>query len=152
LGPAQGIDPFKLEDTGWGIILPAGSGYEPLIYALKPLLDLRRGQAGKKKTTYYREFVGADGYRPNESKQDFLARHGAGPGPADPEHVPYYLMLVADPEAISFRIQYQLDVQYAVGRLWFGGPDGKPDLNAFHAYARAAAEAQDVTKTTVALP
>ena len=51
--------------------------------ALRPLLEHRKAQATRKHAHYYKEYAGADGYRPNETKLKFLARMGAGPGPAD---------------------------------------------------------------------
>jgi DNA/RNA endonuclease G (NUC1) len=143
----EGVDPDRLEEAGWGVVFPAtadaaGKKAQAAVReALKPLLDLRREQAGRVNSRRYREFTGPAGYRSGERDDQFLARHGMGPGPADPDVVPYYLLVVGGPEDIPYAFQYQLDVQYAVGRLHFDAPDEYAN------YARAvvAAEAGTVS-------
>ncbi|NJM07925.1 hypothetical protein HC891_19635, partial [Candidatus Gracilibacteria bacterium] len=101
--------------------------------ALQPLLALRREQAGAR----YRECVDAKAYQAKDDKRSFLARQGAPTsGPVEPEHFPYYVLLIGGPDAIPFRFQYQLDVQYAVGRLCF---DTKEE---YASYARSVVAAE----------
>jgi len=116
----EGTDYKDLSSAGWGVIFPYDVD-EAIIKALRPLLAWRKSQAGE----LYKEFTKGDGYRYKadgsffESKNDWLVRHGMGPGPADPEKIPYYLLIVGDPGVIPYRFQYQLDVVYAVGRIHF---------------------------------
>ena len=120
----EGTDYQDLSSAGWGVVFPYDAD-EKIIEALRPLMDWRKSQAGER----YKEYTGPEGYRYKpadgmyESKNDWLVRHGMGPGPADPEKVPYYLLLVGDPDTIPYRFQTQLDVQYAVGRIHFDTVD-----------------------------
>ncbi len=115
-------DQTNLAETGWAVIFGAKDERAPAIReALKPLLDLRKEQATQDDERFYQEYMRAAGYRPADSYLDFLGRdpRNMGPGPANPAKVPYYLLIVGGPETIPYRFQYQLDVQYAVGRIFF---------------------------------
>ena len=99
-----------LSHAGWALVVPAGTP-PAVTAALAPLCERRREQAGDR----YRCFE----VPRQDSKAEFLRRNGMGPGPANPERIPYYLLIVGPPDSLSFRFQYELDVQYAVGRVSF---------------------------------
>ncbi len=113
-GLAEGLDPKNLADAGWGIIF-AHDADPKIKEALSDLIDLRKDQAGEKFKTY----EGDDGYLPGETKFNFISRHNAAPGIVDPDRMPYYLLIVGDPQTIPFEFQYQMDIQFAVGRIHF---------------------------------
>jgi len=141
MAPQAGIDPRNLSEAGWGVIFAHGE--DPAIReALKELLAHRKGQAGGQRASCYKEYAGFSAFRRGDTTRTFLARNGAAAGmPANPRTVPYYLLIVADPETIPYSFQFQLGVGYAVGRLWFE-TDDKPDLEAFARYARTVTEAE----------
>jgi hypothetical protein len=133
-GPKEGVDPTHLADAGWGVVFAATdrAKSDRIKEALGELLSLRAGQCGPR----YREYLGVHAYRPRDRADEWLARLGAGPGPTDPDKVPYYILLVGDPDAIPFRFQYELDVQYAVGRIHFD------TIDEYASYARGVAFAE----------
>jgi hypothetical protein len=131
------FDPAELESAGWGAIFPLETPHA-VVEALRPLLEHRRSQAGSFHPDRYREIE----YRPDQTKAEFLHRLGQDAGaPGDPGRgVSYYLLLVGSPRVIPWRFQYELDVDYAVGRIWFENPDGSIDVDAFARYARSVVE------------
>jgi hypothetical protein len=141
LGVKEGVDVRLLDQAGWGVVFayPADPAIEE---ALSDLLALRRHQAGAR----FRTFKGGEerggGLRSGESKTDWLARNGMEPGPADPDRVPYYLLIVGNPQDIPYTFQYEMGVQYAVGRLHF------ETVDEYAAYARGviAAEQGEATR------
>jgi hypothetical protein len=143
LGAIEDVNTEDLAEAGWAVIF--ASDADPAIReALAPLLDVRRSQAGAVRLGRYRELSGLDGHRPGERHREFLVRHGMAPGsPADPDVLPYYLLLVGGPDAISFDFQYGLDVTYAVGRLAFR------TAQEYARYAEAAATAESQARSNL---
>lgn len=131
------VDLKDLASAGWGIVLACGDPLEKVILeALTPLLDLRRSQASGEKPNRYQEFTGDRGYLQGESKLDFLERLGIGPGPVDPDRLPYYILIVGSPEQIPYSFQYELDVPCGVGRIYF------ESVEEYARYARSVVEAE----------
>lgn len=114
--PKHGVDARDLAQAGWAVVTAVDAN-PAVLAALRPLLEHRKAQAAAVAEGRYRVLTGDDGYRVGESKQEFHARLGVGPGPVDPDILPYHLLLVGGPEEIPFPAQYQLDIQHSVGRL-----------------------------------
>ena len=138
LGVKEGVDPKDVAAAGWGVIFPTYPTSDPdkqkqveaIREALQPLLKLRQETAASDRLAKWAQ--GDDkGFRVGvDTKNGYLARYGAGPGPADPDKVPYYLLIAGSPNDIPYRFQSQLDVQYAVGRIHFDTPQEYADYAA----------------------
>jgi hypothetical protein len=109
-GVRFGMDPAKLEEAGWAIVVHEDTPQD-VRGALEPLIKLREQQAGNRFKTL--------DYKKGEQTRAWYQRHHISAGNLDPEIVPYYLLLVGAPDLIPFDFQYLLGVEYAVGRLAF---------------------------------
>lgn len=116
---AAGRDPQNLAQAGWGILFARDTPSD-VRKALAPLIALRRSQAGP----LFREIE-------HDPKKELRRGFGA----VDPVQLPYYLLIAGSPEAISWELQFQLDVQHAVGRLWLR------DAGEYRGYVRTVLEA-----------
>lgn len=138
-------DSSDMAQAGWGLVFPAGADparVDGIIQALGPLIALRTSQCGEKMVKIYRGSSGvcwkasSSGALRTETRTEWLGRQGtAGVDKVDPNIVPYYLLIVADPNSIPYTFQYELDVQYAVGRIYF------TSLDEYARYARSVARA-----------
>ena len=123
----HGVDPEDLAQSGWAVIF--GPDVTPKAReALEPLIAKRQAQAG--------DFFERIDFK-NTDALTFLENRGVAFGPAVPGKLPYYLLLVGDPAMLPFEFQYQLDVQYAVGRLHLDTPED------YASYAQSVLDAED---------
>ncbi len=124
----------NLAETGWGVVFAPDTPVT-VRNELSALLEHRREQATLDgKNDYYKEFS----YRPGETVRDFLRRHGVRPDASpDPDRgVPYYLLLVGDPESLPYPFQKELDIYYGVGRIHFEA------LQDYRLYAQSVVSAE----------
>jgi len=119
--PPAGVDPKDLASAGWGILF--ADGVEPAVKeALAPLIEHRRQQVGSERRC--RVFDGNKALPRGCTPADWLAHLGLSPGIGDVDRVPYYLMVVADPEHVPFGFEFDLAASsYAPGRLHFRRPE-----------------------------
>lgn len=117
-----GIDPRRLDSSGWGVLFSREAD-AAVREALEPLLAHRRKQVGSEHRDRFYDYSGDTGYARGESSFKLLGRLGVGPGPVDPDKAPYYLLLVGGPDEIPYHIQYELDLAFAVGRVSFDTPE-----------------------------
>jgi hypothetical protein len=117
------IDANDLGEAGWAVLF--GPGVDQKIKdALAPLLAQRKAQVGDDGDSG-RLFKVFDGdYQPGESATAWITRHGASMRTVVPlQGIPYYVLIVASPAVIPFEFQYELDLFWAVGRVWFDTAD-----------------------------
>ena len=133
------VDGNDLTQSGWGIIF-APEVDQRIKDALAPLVEHRKATASP-----FVVYDGPTSVKPGESAPAWLGRQGVRMDVVDPaKGVPFYLLIVAPPDAIPFDFQYFLDIYWGVGRLWFDSPDE------FRQYADSvvAYETADAVSTT----
>jgi hypothetical protein len=122
-GIADGLNADDLSQAGWGIVFPTNmdaNEKQAIRQALMPLLKLREQQAGQ----FFMIFDGPTGYRDGDNADAWVAQRGGGMFDVVPgQGLPYYLMLIGSPDDIPFDFQYNLDMFYGVGRLYFRTPE-----------------------------
>ena len=113
----------ELAEAGWAIVFPKGTP-SAVRDALKPLVEHRKRTAGTRCRVFDWD---------RESREEWLADpvRGVRGSEVEPDKLPYYILLVGGPDQISYQFQYELDVDYAVGRLSFDRPED------YAAYAEA---------------
>lgn len=112
-----GASPEELSSVGWGVVYAPNT--PPAVRdALKPLVEQRKSKSGR----HFKEIE----YVPGETPGAFLTRFNVAWGSVQPHRLPYHLLLVGSPEDIPFEFQYQLDIEYSVGRLHFDGDAVEP--------------------------
>jgi len=141
------LDVLRL--TGWGVLFGPNTP-QTIKDNLKPLLKHREKEVDDKTPDkhLFQIFDGDHGgYKPEyKTADDWLKQFGAESGAqvVRKKGVPYYLMIVASPQDIPFEFQYQLDVYWAVGRLWLENDED------YAAYAKAVVEYEQGLRETAA--
>lgn len=98
-----------LNQTQWGVIFAADET-DGVKQAMQKLIDHRYCPPNHVFT-----------YR-GENYNDWIRNNGGQPGSTDTDIIPFYLCIVGGPDKIPFDFQFNLDIEYGVGRLAFDSP------------------------------
>jgi hypothetical protein len=109
------VDPAEVSQAGWAVVFGPDASAK-VRRALEPLIEHRRKQVPPDRCKVLE-------FKRGETRESWLARHGAAGANVEPTCVPYYVLLVGGPDSIPFDFQFLLDVDYAVGRLAFDNED-----------------------------
>jgi hypothetical protein len=130
-----------LTQSGWSVLYGL-SASDAIKKELQPLLNHRKECV--KDEAFFKVFDGPTGYQKEKSVKDWLRKNGATLHPDDPpDKVPFYVLIVASPEDIPFEFQCELDLYYAVGRLWFDTPEE------FGCYAKSVIDCESPSSQVV---
>jgi hypothetical protein len=110
-GPPAHVKPEDPSQAGWAVVFTPDTP-EGVRKALQPLIEHRAGQIPPDRHKVLT-------YTPGQTRGQWLAQHGVSSADVEPTLVPYYLLLIGGPEAIPFEVQFEVDLDYAVGRLAF---------------------------------
>ncbi|HWN69588.1 MAG TPA: hypothetical protein VNM90_18225 [Haliangium sp.] len=112
VSPVWGADPNSLADQGWGVIAPRGPEGDRLLELVRPLIERRSEDCGRE-VRVYRVPPALDAaqsvawvdrvFRSNELQED----------------VPWYMLVLGQPEQVSLELQQVLSNSSLVGRLAF---------------------------------
>ncbi len=105
-----GVNLEDMRKARWGVLL--GKGEDPAVRAaIERLAAHREKQLGAEPKIF--EVTDAT------TAAEFLADQDVMAGQGEPKKVPYYLLIAGDPARVPFRLQFELDGEYATGRLCF---------------------------------
>src|ERR1700683_2488678 len=132
-------DPNDLTQTGWCILF--ASAADPAIKAqLHPLLELRHAQVAD--DNLFKIFEANDsGVRPGQTADNWVQYRGVSlTAQVDPTAgVPYYVLIVGQPDRIPFDFQNLLKMQWALARLPFN------NIEDYGRYAQAVVQYESPT-------
>lgn len=122
-------DPNDLTVQRWGVIAPEGKAGDKMLEAITPLLRMREREQGAPILTY-RVPPDMDAKKAVSWKDEVYWSEDV-----EEDDRPLYLMMLGDLEEVALELQHSLANCALVGRAHFAHTDGKPNLDAYAAYA-----------------
>lgn len=127
---ARARDRSNLAVQRWGIVVPEGKDGDALLSAMRPLIEFRAEEQGKKPVEFR--------VRPNldrKGTKDWLFNVYENPDIYE-EDRPLYLCLLGGPEQASLEFQQSVAHSTFIGRVHFDKPDGSIDVEGYAEYAK----------------